>query len=366
VNKLAIVGTHPATRDNAPFTDPDFDIWVFNEAPQAEWCKRWTHVFQMHKPEVYTSPLNMVRGDHWEWLQQDHGVGKTIFMQEIDPRVPCSSRYPLDEMREQMPAFTPLDNGKPFITSTVAMAIPLALYLGYEHIEIYGVDLASNTEYTYQQNGWMYWAGVARATLGAGFILKSGEHHFNNRLYAYEGETQIDREFFAARVEKLGSEKHQLELRLMKLRDRFNEAVSAGKADKLPDLIIEAQNTALALGEAAGAAQEAQMYAERTDPISRQQFERRGAQSQQDGMKLSTTMDKEFGKLEYVFNAWKVSANEQALKQMRSYYANFLQYSVNVGAQTGIMRQNFEYLGEYDARITAAGGERTLKALGVN
>jgi hypothetical protein len=287
-------------------------------------------------------------------------------MQEIDDRVPNSTRYPLEELIEQFPAMIPVEGDEQaFLTSTVVMTIPLALYLGYEYIEVHGADLASNTEYAYQQFGWAYWVGVARALLGHNFVLKSGQHHFQKRLYAYEGETQIDREFFAVRVEPLEKEKHTHELKLKKLRDRFNEATEKGRADKLPDLIIEAQNTALALGEAAGALQEAQMYAAREDPISRQQFERRGAQAQQDGLKASSAMDKEHGKMEYVFNAWKSHASAPALQQLRMYYGQFLQYAVNVGGNAGVMKQNFEYLGEYDARVTAAGGERTLKALGV-
>lgn len=364
--KLAIVGTHPGTRDNAPFADQNFDIWVFNEAPQAEWCKRWTHDFQMHKPEVYTSPLNMVRGDHWEWLQQDHGIGKTIFQMEIDPRIPNSARYPLDELIDQFPAMIPVEGDKtPFLTSTAAMVIPLALYLGYEYIEVYGVDMASNTEYTYQQHGWAYWSGVARALLGHSFVLKSGEQHFRKRLYAYEGEVQIEREYFAAKVPELEKEKHAQELRLMKFRDRFNEATLKGQAQKLPDLISEAHGIAVKLGEAVGAMQEAQMYAGREDPISRQQFERRGAQAQQDGDQLRSVMDKESGKLEYVFNAWRASANEHALKQLRQFFDQYIQLGINVGGHLGVMRQNFEYLSAYDDRVTAAGGERTRQALGV-
>ena len=365
MRKLAIVGTHPETRSNAPFGDPEYDIWCFNEAPQAEWCKRWTACFQMHKPEVYTSPLNMVRGDHWDWLQQDHGHDKTIWMQEKDARVPCSSRYPLDEMLTQLPAFTPLGDGQPFITSSVAMAIALALYLGYECIDIHGVDLSSNTEYSYQNPGWMYWAGVARGLLGENFRILSGRQHFKSRMYAYEGETQIERDFFAQRAAKYESEKRQLENRAKKMMDAFNEATSKGQAEKLPGIFVEAHNNAVRLGEVAGALQEAAQYAAREDPISRQQFERRGAQAQEDGEKLRGLMDKESGKLEYVFNAWKLTGNANALNQMRQFLSAYLDMGFKVGGFLGVMRENFTYLGEYDSRVTAAGGQRTLHALGV-
>jgi len=35
-NRVAIVGSHPETRNQAPWDDLSFDIWVFNEAPGLE------------------------------------------------------------------------------------------------------------------------------------------------------------------------------------------------------------------------------------------------------------------------------------------------------------------------------------------
>ena len=63
---LAIVGSHPDTRENAPFDNPEYDIWLFNEAPmKPEVYKRWTSVLQIHKENVYSSGTNWVNEDHW-------------------------------------------------------------------------------------------------------------------------------------------------------------------------------------------------------------------------------------------------------------------------------------------------------------
>jgi hypothetical protein len=361
MHKLAITGTHPDTRGNAPFDNPDYDIWVFNEAPQADWCKRWTSVFQMHKREVYESPNNMVNVTHWDWLQQDHGIDKTVWMQEVDDRVPNSNRFPLDEIKMFLAG---AEYG--MFTSTAAQSLALALYLGYEHIEVYGVDLSSNTEYAYQLPGWLYWVGVAKAMIGPGLVLKSGLQHFTNRVYGYEGETQIDRDWFAGRAEHWESEKRDNETSLKKLRDRFQKALAEGRADRIPDIIIQSQDVTIKLGHAAGSLQEAQMYSGRDDPIARQQFERRGAQAQIDGDQKKDAMNKVLGSLEYVFNAWKNNANNgAALNQLRTFYDQYLQRAVDVGGNLGVMQENYVYMNEYDSRITAAGGERTLKALGV-
>jgi len=84
--KIAIVGTHPATRENAPWGDSDYLIWLFNETPASPWVKRWDASFQLHAPEVYTSTNNFVDPSHWAWLQQPH-PGRVIYMQQRDERV---------------------------------------------------------------------------------------------------------------------------------------------------------------------------------------------------------------------------------------------------------------------------------------
>jgi hypothetical protein len=359
--KLAIVGTHKATRDNAPFGDESYDIWVFNEAPQADWCKRWTACFQMHKPEVYTSPHNFVNGEHWAWLQQDHGADKVIWMQDVDSRVPNSARYPREEIKASLPPAALWE-----FTSTVTMAMALALYQGYEHVEVYGVSLESNSEYTYQLQQWLFWVGAAKMALGDNLILKSGLSHFEGRAYGYEGETQIDRAHFEKRITFWQAEVTSLENKLYKLRSRINDCLLDKKAAAFDGLIVDAQNTAQELGEAAGCLQEAKGYAAREDPIPRQQFERRGAQAQEDGDAERTLMDKKFGEMQYVFNVWRLTGNYDALKQLRAFYAAMLEHAVKVGGNLGVWHENARYMMEYDSRVTAAGGERTLTALGVN
>ncbi|KKL56773.1 hypothetical protein LCGC14_2242040, partial [marine sediment metagenome] len=98
LRSLAIVGSHPDTRENAPFDDPAFEIWLYNEAPQKpEVYKRWDACLQIHLEEVYTATHNWVNADHWEWLQKDHG-DRRIYMHDVDPRVPNSVKYPLDDI----------------------------------------------------------------------------------------------------------------------------------------------------------------------------------------------------------------------------------------------------------------------------
>ena len=96
---VAIVGTHPKTRALAPYDDQNVDIWVMNQAPQGDWTKRWTACFQLHEEAVLQ--VNQYNSKHWEWLTQEHGA--PIYMFEVNPSVPNSVRYPLDEVMEALP-----------------------------------------------------------------------------------------------------------------------------------------------------------------------------------------------------------------------------------------------------------------------
>ena len=139
LRSLAIVGSHPETRENAPYDDPNYEIWLFNEAPmKPEVYKRWDAITQIHTPEVYASSENWVNKDYWEWLQQDHG-DKKIYMLDVDYRVPNSVSYPIEGVRSLVPY--------KYLRSSPALALAGAIYLGYKDITLYGNDLISNTEY---------------------------------------------------------------------------------------------------------------------------------------------------------------------------------------------------------------------------
>jgi hypothetical protein len=268
-------------------------------------------------------------------------------------------------MLANFPACTPLDDEKPFFTSTASMSLALGLYLGYECIETWGIDLASNTEYSYQLPGWIYWCGVARAMLGKNFVMHSGQSHFKNRLYGYEGETQIERDFFAERAIAHLEGLATAEKKMLKIKSRLDDVITDRKFDDFPRLYVEAMDMTRDYAVFSGRRQEAKTYAERPDPIPRQQFERRGATAQRDAQLNSSLMEKEGGKVEYVFNAWKSTGSIEALQQVRVFMAQALKYALMVGGNTGVMQENMLYLQEYDKRVEAAGGERTLTALGV-
>ena len=142
-----------------PWEDPKVEILLFNEAPlKPEKYPRWDMALQIHLPEVYSSPFNWVNSGYWEWLQQAHG--KRIWMQEVDPRVPDSREVPA----RGDPEMTPYR----YLRSSPAMGLALGIYLGYGQIKLFGSELTSNTEYSYQATNLS--TGSASAT-GTGSTL---------------------------------------------------------------------------------------------------------------------------------------------------------------------------------------------------
>ena len=354
--KLAIVGTHPDTRSLAPWDDSEYTIWVFNEAPQARWCKRWDACFQLHRPEVYTSPKNFVNAEHWDWLQQPRS--ETIYMQAVDERVPGCVRYPIEDVINAV-AF------RRYLTSSAAYALALALTIGgWDEIGVWGIQLSSNTEYSYQLNGWMYWTGVADGR-GVKLVLHSGEEHFSSSLYGYDGETQIPKSDFRSALPILRSEHQSAERNLQRQKSDFLALTAERKFGKIPAAIQTYFDAAIEAGKLSGLMTETEFYANRDDIIPRQEYERRLASARQTGEIERTRALVESGKAEYVYNVWSQTGSDAALQQFRSFVLEQARYGFQAGACTGIAEVNTRCLARYDELITAAGGARTLAALGL-
>jgi hypothetical protein len=360
MKKLAIVGSHSATRHLAPWNDPDYEIWVVNEAPQSDWCLRWDVDFQLHLEKVYTG-YNHVKTDHWDWLQQDHG-DKVIWMQEYDARVPNCHVYPLDEIKRATP--------DEMLTSSVAMMLALAIMQRHEVIEVWGVELTSNSEYAYQVEGWVYWVGFARGVAfeskgKINLILHSGiDEHFTNRTYGYEGDP-IMTDHFKARGEILENNLGPNQKRLQRVDDEIAELLLKFKFQEVATALQEMETAAIECGMVAGALGEAMYYSSRNGQFTpRQEIERRAAKAQSDGEDLKAKMFHTGGKLEYVWNVWAQSGRYEALQQLRELIKDKRQLAYDMGARLGIYRDNMAYLQEYDERVRAMGGVRALEQIG--
>ncbi len=354
---LAIVGSHSATRELAPYDDPRFEIWLFNEAAQkTEVYRRWDALLQLHKPEVYSSAENWVNKDHWQWLQQDHGDGlhgrKRIFMIDVDPHVPNSVKYPLEDVLSLVPYR--------YLRSSPAEALALAIHLGYKEIWLYGSELSSNTEYAYQAINYAFWIGFAHGR-GIDLHLECWQSEFNQPLYGYEGETQIEKRFFEERSAEYEKAWKHNEYVVSKLQDNMENAMLKAKFDRVGELSLNVEHAAMKSGESYGIMSEARRYLARTDMISRQEFERVSAKAQLDGEKLHQDVFHCGGKCEYVWNIWRQTGRLEALNQLRTFLKEKTKLAYDAGIQLGVFRENLMYMDEYDKRVTALGGQRAVR-----
>lgn len=349
-NALAIVGAHPNGRVGVPWDDESVDICLFNEqAMKPEKYPRWSMLLQIHKPEVYQSLSNWVNKDHWAWLQQDHG--KPIWMQDVDPLVPNSVKYPLEEIL----SWTPYR----YLRSSPAMALALGIWLGYPKIMLFGSELTSNTEYAYQATNYAFWIGYAHG-LGIDLDLRCWQAEFEQPIYGYEGEFQVSREFYQTRKAEHEKAWNTSEWTLKKMRDDLDSAMLEHDYKKVGALSLEMENAAQASGEAAGAMGEAERYLARTDMISRQEFERVSAQAQEDYNKRLRDLYHAGGICEYIWNGWMQTGRLDVLNQLRARIKEKLEHAYNVGLQRGIFAENILYMQEYDKGLTALGGQRAL------
>ena len=343
MKKLAIIGSGPDTRDLAPWDDLSFDIWVFNEAPTADWCKRWDALFQMHEPSLYQG-FNTKDPHHWDWLQQKHG--KPIYMQEVDPLVPDSVQFPLDEIVGL--------TGYRYLASTVADAIALAA-TKYGEIHMWGVEL-SMTEYQYQAECIRFWVGYAKGKLGDKFQMHCAEKLFEAPLYGYEGNFAFGKEFFEERRNILDAKWTRQELDLKNLKTKLERAVSEMKFHKAPALIQQFQRLALETGEISGALAEAEAYAAYGDRIAdRGKFEFNAATGQREGDEKQRFMFMALGQLEMVGRMWEQTKTNAATTSLLQILSKVGELAYDAGAQLGRYRENISYILKYDQMYQANG-----------
>lgn len=231
-DKLAIVGFHEATRDKAPYDNPDYEIWGCNEEYRFDWLKREDRHFQLHPRWDFSRSNNLNDPNHFSWLQNKtgqclfcKGSGRRaddatcsfcnngvytppkeretvlVYMQKTHDDIPNSIKYPMAEVTAE---FLP---DAPYYTSTPAYMLGLALLMGYKEIELYGFDMGTTTEYHYQRANFEYWIGIAH---GRGIkVTLPGSQILHGLLYGYENMRTGFRQ--------------QLEMRDFELNKQFNE-----------------------------------------------------------------------------------------------------------------------------------------------
>jgi len=385
-NRVAIVGSHPETRNQAPWDDLSFDIWVFNEAPGLEqidgdgravrFVKRCDAVFQMHSPAIYRNPENRSDKDHWAWLQEQHDC--TIWMQEDDPAVPACEVYPLEEIRREYLGRLGQDWDEyrgGFFTSTPAYAIALAIYMRYDEIHLYGMEMASGTEYQLQRDCVAFLIGMA---LGACRVVELHclEGVFNRLLYGYASDIEQHLESYEARDHELKG--------LLRDARRKHQAAESGfvqacddfaPAQRIADRLGEGLDAALELGQLEGQLEvnngyrwkiQAMIAESNRAVIDRNEFEVGIARGATEAQGHNDNVYRTAGTIDYVFRGYDLTRNPLALEQIREFSRVHVQAGYEKGKAMGRSAENQERFKELVAAEAAAGGVKAKELLTTN
>ncbi len=369
---VAIVGSHPRTRGEFDFERKDCDVWLFNEAMKADWAKRADIVFQIHAEAIWRNPANRNDPGHYEWLKTQNEVD--VYMQDVYPDVPHSVKYPLDEIVEHF--------GFRYFTSSVAYALALACHLEYKRIELYGVEMETNSEYNHQRPGIAFWLGIAR---GIGIELDLHISLFDQPLYGYDGEVVVPYERFEERIEELQSKMNELSSRykasfmdLQKAFELFVGEASITNEKTLFEAAARQREMSTQLGQLSGRIQENQRYKGKADTMrkaaegeyifSRQEFESAASDLKKQADKSNLEYVSFGTTLDHIHNNVKAAPKKSKKRaQMAEMYRQHIQKYLEIANLTAILvgasKENYEIMAWLDSHIRAAGGSKSEAAL---
>lgn len=202
---IAIVGFQPSTRHLAPYDDDNILILGLNEAYHHDFMLRSNGQYrydawlQIHRYSDFMRRGNESDPNHPEWMQTEHEF--PIYTWEEYEDIPNAIAYPLEEILEKfigdrLVRGNPHDDGETpirYITSSMAYCVGLAMYYGFERIELYGFSQATGTEYQFQKGASESWIHLAVAN-GIQVFLPNRSALVRGRLYGKEFSMHIGRQ----------------------------------------------------------------------------------------------------------------------------------------------------------------------------
>lgn len=162
--RVALVGFCNDSRERVPYEDATLEIWGLNRGYIfMQRADRW---FDLHGPHIHAC-TDRRPGKHLDWLKQFKGP---VYMHRADSAIPNSVTYPLEDVAKTIGSDLwrahgdrPLEGmaGSPYLSSSIAMEIALAIHEGYQEIQLWGIDLNTESEYAWQKPGVEHLIGIA-------------------------------------------------------------------------------------------------------------------------------------------------------------------------------------------------------------
>lgn len=193
---VAIVGFSERTFKFLKDAHPD-EIWTMNHAVFCADFPRIDRLFELHHRDWYLRAEASKSKIYDDWLREKHTFPIYMQEEELNPElIPSGVRYPLEEICEALlPGLIKIIGGEEtklkYFTSSYAFMAALAIYEGFDRIELYGIDMDSNTEYGYQKACGEFWNGLA---LGKGIqvVIQEPCNLHTSPLYGYDIVPYID------------------------------------------------------------------------------------------------------------------------------------------------------------------------------
>lgn len=163
--QIAIVGLSPSTHDDAPYDDPEWELWglPWDEGKYPYFDR----LFEMHPLELLRKPEARRPPGYEDRLR---GLDSTLYMQREYEDIPNATAYPIDKVCNFL--------GVDYFNSSIAYLLALAIAEPSNWLErsnkigIWGVDMADLepqpgdlsyvSEFAYQRPNMEYLIGYAR------------------------------------------------------------------------------------------------------------------------------------------------------------------------------------------------------------
>lgn len=186
---VALVGFASATREHV-YKSKAEEIWSLNMLHSSLNMRRIfplnvSRLFEIHPVWMLKKDWYTIDNDHWGWLTRiKHHY--PIYLIDEHPDIHNGVKYPLDQIVDKyLTRIWRGDERVRYFTSSLCYMIALAIYEGFDRIEVYGFEMGSDTEYVYQKAGAEFWLGIASQY--AEIYLPPDGLLLQSKLYGFEG-----------------------------------------------------------------------------------------------------------------------------------------------------------------------------------